>query len=251
MTIFKQILAASALLSLSFFPTASAQTSGQDQTHTHAEDGDHAGHNHGKAENYPIPMALPDIDHVYTESPNDHVIGSPTAPVTVIGYVSVTCGHCSQWFKNDWPLFKSEHIDTGNIRFVLRELPTPPAQVAMIGFLIANCAPKDTYFDHITHQMDVQTDTFQALKDGKARETFNAFGKKAGLETEEEVQACLERPEGMTRLRKANLRANAANVNSVPYFMINGEAVSKDQTSAEALSKLINAKLNGGVSSVD
>lgn len=251
MTMFKQILAASALLSLTIAPAISAQTSAPAQEHSHAADDDHAGHSHGKTDNNPIPMALPDIDHVYTESPNDHVIGSESAPVTVISYVSVTCGHCSQWFKNDWPLFKAENIDTGDTRFVLRELPTPPAQVAMIGFLIADCAPKDAYFDHITHQMEVQAETFEALQAGKGRETFNAFGKIAGLETEEAIQACLERPEGMARLRKANLRANAANVQSVPYFMINGEPVGKDETSAESLSKLVKAQLSGGVSSMD
>ena len=40
------------------------------------------------------------VDYVFTEAPEDHVLGDEQAPITMIVYASVTCSHCSDWFTN-------------------------------------------------------------------------------------------------------------------------------------------------------
>ena len=62
------------------------------------------------------------------------------AKVTVVEYASVTCVACADWSKRVWPEFKAKYIDNDKIRFVLREYPTPPADVAAAGFLLGRCA---------------------------------------------------------------------------------------------------------------
>ena len=43
---------------------------------------------------------------------NDHVTGSPDAPVTVVEYASVSCGGCAAWHQTVYPEFKKKYVDT-------------------------------------------------------------------------------------------------------------------------------------------
>ena len=68
----------------------------------------------------------------------DMALGAPEgAKVTVVEYASVTCGVCAAWHEETWPEFKAAYVDTNKVRFVFRELPTPPTNVAVAGFMIA------------------------------------------------------------------------------------------------------------------
>jgi len=101
-----------ALLATTFFAgTAFAQSTpipkGEGHDHSHET----------KAPKKDVPFAL-------TEAPDDHVLGSETAPITMIVWASVTCPHCSDWFTNEWPSIKKELIEPGKMRFVFRELPS-------------------------------------------------------------------------------------------------------------------------------
>ena len=61
----------------------------------------------------------------------DMAMGAPEgAKVTVVEYASVTCPHCALWQKNTWPGFKAKYVDTNKVRYVFRELPTPPIDAA-------------------------------------------------------------------------------------------------------------------------
>ena len=49
---------------------------------------------------------------------------APTARVTVIEYASVGCPHCADWNNDVFPAIKAKYIDTGKVRFVVREMLT-------------------------------------------------------------------------------------------------------------------------------
>src|SRR5688572_8278560 len=77
---------------------------------------------------------------------DDMVMGKADAPVTVIEYASVTCSHCANFNATVFPAFKAKYVDTGQVKYVLREFLTPPVPIAAAGFLIARCAGPDKYF---------------------------------------------------------------------------------------------------------
>jgi protein-disulfide isomerase len=58
------------------------------------------------------PQALPDI-----------WIGSADAPVTIIEYASLNCGHCATFEQKVLPDLKAKYIDTRKLRFVMRDDP--------------------------------------------------------------------------------------------------------------------------------
>ena len=49
--------------------------------------------------------------------------GNKNAPVTIITYESLTCGHCADFHKNVYPKLKKEFIDSGLVKIEFRHFP--------------------------------------------------------------------------------------------------------------------------------
>ena len=72
--------------------------------------------------------------------PDDMSLGNPKAKVQVIEYASLSCPHCAHFNETIFAPFKTKWVDTGKVRYTLKEMLTPPQQVAAAGFLMARCA---------------------------------------------------------------------------------------------------------------
>ena len=142
------------------------------------------------------PLPTKGMDGIYAEIEGDHVLGSPTAPITMIIYASVTCPHCASWFNSIWPDIKKNYVETNKLRVVFREFLTQPANIAVIGFQIANCAPEDQYFGMIEHQMKEQENIFTALEAGTGQATYLEIAKKAGLADDAAMTTCIQNDAG-------------------------------------------------------
>jgi protein-disulfide isomerase len=88
--------------------------------------------------------AAPDKAALLAVQPNDHVLGDPNAPITVIEYASLTCPHCAAFHSQILPEIKAKWIDTGKVKLIYRDFPLD--QVAAKAAQIAECAGKDRYF---------------------------------------------------------------------------------------------------------
>jgi protein-disulfide isomerase len=51
------------------------------------------------------------------------VWGSPDAPVTIVEYASLTCPFCKRFHADVYPTLKRDYIDTGKVRYILRDFP--------------------------------------------------------------------------------------------------------------------------------
>ena len=165
------------------------------------------------------------------------------AKVTVVEYASVTCGVCAAWDKETWPAFKAAYVDTKKVRYVFRELPTAPAQVAVAGFLIARCAGEDKYFDVIHEIMASQGEWRAGVN---PRDTLFRIGNGAGL-NQAQIQACIT-DEAALKAADERARASArAAPEGTPTFIVNGTKVitpgSPSGPSIADLSKVIDAEL--------
>ena len=177
-------------------------------------------------------------DHSHSEAPNDHALGSKDAATTMIVWASVTCPHCGDWFSTEWPLVKSELVETGKLRFIFREFPTAPPELSMTGFRLANCAPTADYMSVIEYQMEHQDEIFKAAQEGRAPEIYREIAKLGGMETDEAISTCLRNPDMTTYIKDNVDRATLANISGVPAFLINGQPY-KDKQDAQSLIKLI------------
>lgn len=180
------------------------------------------------------------------EQAGDMAIGDPKAPVTLIEYASVTCGHCKSWHDTVYAPLKANYIDTGKVRFVFRELPTPPAAVASAGFQLARCgdASPEEYLNRISVLFEQQPQVFRALQQGAVAQQLSQIARSAGL-SEEQFQACINDEAGYERIRETTKIANEKyDVTATPTLILNGTKLSSSETLPyEALAKRIDQAL--------
>ncbi|WP_029087795.1 DsbA family protein [Brevundimonas aveniformis] len=180
-----------------------------------------------------LPMAATSAAQSRDVQPGDMAMGRADAPVTVVEYASVTCGHCAAWQHDVWPEFKRRFVDTGRVRFVFRELPTPPVELASAGFILARCAGPDHYFDVVHDLMHEQRAVFQA-----PLAQLLAIGARHGV-TEAEFRACLSDPAQSNALNARVEAASARGVTGTPTFFVNGRQVAVGEAPIETLEAAI------------
>lgn len=160
-------------------------------------------------------------DKVSKPAEGDMTLGAAEgAKVTVVEYASVTCSHCASWQATVWPAFKAKYVDTNRVRYVFRELPTSPVEVATAGFLVARCAGPDKYFGVVEELMARQNEMFAETP----RTVLLDVAAKAGL-SEEQFTTCLSDKAAIERMDARVKAAVAADVDGTPAFFVNGEKV--------------------------
>ena len=166
--------------------------------------------------------ALSKVEAMTIQS-DDHIMGSADAEHDLVAYVSVTCGHCRDWFNGEWPTVKSELVETGKLRVAVRELPTSPAQVSVAGFMLANCAGEEAWFDNIEMQFERQDATIKALSEGKGQDAFVQLANDSGLDGEDGLNACLADDAQFARIDKSIQRYEVTGAQGVPAFFLDGK----------------------------
>ncbi len=169
------------------------------------------------------------------ENADDHALGDVNAPITVVEYASVVCPACANWATTVWPDFRTKFVDTGKVRFVFREFPTPPVDLAMAGHLIANCAAEDKFFDVIHIQFKRQR---EILGSSDIKGEYVDLAKSAGM-SEADFETCMSNEEEIARLNNVIKTANDLGVTGTPTFFINGTRYSsRDAFAVEDFEKI-------------
>lgn len=155
--------------------------------------------------------------------PDDMAMGNPRARVTVVEYASVGCPHCAKWSNEVFPAFKARFIDTGKVRFVMRECLTGDPDLAAAGFMIARCAGPAKYFDVVENVFKHQDEIRQPGEAGAS--LLHDIGVSAGL-SDTAYQACLSDKAGFDAVQARSERhADVDKVDSTPTFEINGARI--------------------------
>ncbi|MEQ1712424.1 MAG: thioredoxin domain-containing protein, partial [Hyphomicrobium sp.] len=120
----------------------------------------------------------------------DVVLGPADAKVTVVEYASMTCGHCAKFHTGVFPEIRKKYIDTGKIRFVMREFPLD--NLAAATSMLARCASPEKTGDKTYALIDTffakQADW--AFKEGSPVPRLFEIAKQAGF-TQESFDKCL------------------------------------------------------------
>ena len=176
----------------------------------------------------------PDIERQTSfERASDRGIGSADAPLTIIEYASVACGHCASFHEEVWPMIEGDYVETDQVRFVFREMLTGNPQFAVAGFSLAHCVPEDRYFDMIDLLFQQQPAIFGAARQpGGARSQYLAIAQSMGL-SESDFNACLSDESIQADILAANEQALDDGINSTPRFLFNGELLDARQAQGE------------------
>ncbi len=165
----------------------------------------------------------------------DMAVGKADAPVTVIEYASVTCSHCATFNEEVYPAFKAKYVDTGQVRYVLREFLTAPAEVAAAGFLTARCAGDDKYFAVVDSIFRAQPEMFRTQD---WRGTLLRVAQSAGL-TETQFNACINDADAIKALNARVEQGIKDGVDATPYFLVNGKPLAAGEKTLAQLDAAI------------
>jgi protein-disulfide isomerase len=169
----------------------------------------------------------------------DMVLGADNAPVTIIEYASMTCSHCADFHNKTYPKLKERYIDTGKVRFILREFPLDP--LAAGAFMLARCAGKDDknkYFAMVETLFHQQRDWLVQ----RPLDPLKAIAKQAGF-SEQTFEQCLANQQVLNGIEQVRQRAaEKLGVNSTPTFFINGK-IQRGAISIEELDRQIESYL--------
>ena len=149
----------------------------------------------------------------------DIVLGDDAAPVTVIEYASFTCPHCAAFHVDTWPQFKAEYVDTGKVRFILREVYFD--REGLWASMAARCGGAGAFYPMADQFMKKQRLWAKAARNNNRGE-ISKIARLNGLSTAQ-LDACFSDQDYARALVEAYQR-NAADddVNSTPTFIING-----------------------------
>ena len=175
------------------------------------------------------PKTKPAAKAAFVASPDDMSIGSAKAPITVVEYASVGCPHCAHWDIEIFDAFKAKYIDTGQVRFIYREILAGSAVLAAAGFITARCAPAEQYFPIVR---EIYRQQQSIAESGDFRTGLLKIAQGAGVD-EAAWRACI----GDTPTFEAVQARSAANselgqVEFTPTFVINGVKLTGDPSLA-------------------
>jgi protein-disulfide isomerase len=183
----------------------------------HAKGGSHDGHNHGQ------PPKIKDVSATDIAKPGELaevILGRDDAPVTIIEYASITCGHCGRFHRDLLPKLKAKYIDTGIAKFFVREFPLE--NIAAAASLLARCAGHDKTYSVIEALFERQQ---QWLRGNDVRDALVALTSEFGMD-EAAFSACLDDKALFKKIAAVRRRANKDfGVRSTPTFFINGKAL--------------------------
>jgi protein-disulfide isomerase len=151
------------------------------------------------------------------KQPYDHVLGSDTAPVTVIEYFSLSCPHCASFQKDVFPVIDEQYINNGKVRFIARPYVTD--QASLFGTQLLQCVPQDKYHAFIKVLLSMQEKwAFSADVKGNLK-TIAGVGGVSG----EAFDACLAdktKEEAALKIRQEGEKE--LKITGVPTLFVNG-----------------------------
>lgn len=168
----------------------------------------------------------------------EFTLGQANAPVTVIKYASLTCPYCRQFHLKEFPQLKRELIDTGKIRFIIREFPI--GRASGNATIALRCAKMDKYLDLYGKFLTQQANWVS--QDVRLDRIF-AVAQQVGMKRSE-FDACLKNQGMINDLQWVKDRGRKLGVIGTPNFFIQNKLYKKQLTVAEirqAVEQALNA----------
>jgi len=168
----------------------------------------------------------------------DLVLGKSDSPVTIVEYASMTCGHCANFHNKVFPALKEKYIDSGKVRFIMREFPLD--NLAAAASMLARCAGGEK--SHALVGVLFEKQEQWAFVRGNPVPNLFEIAKQAGF-TQDTFDKCLTDQRLLDQVTAVRTRASEKfQVSSTPTFFINGKRMTEAPT-IEGFDKALGALL--------
>ena len=165
-------------------------------------------------------------------------MGDENAPIKMLEFASLTCGHCARFHNDVMPAIKEKYISTGKIFFTYKDFPLD--KFALKASIISRCSGNENYFKFL--------DVFYKKQSSwtRTKDPFKSLLKiaKIGGIKDEEIKVCVGNKSIEDGLLKDRLNSSKKyDITATPTIYLNGEKYEGDLT-LEALELKINSILD-------
>lgn len=165
----------------------------------------------------------------------DIELGNKDAKVTVVEFSSITCNHCAYFAQDVFPKIKANYIDTGKIRYIMRDLAFDGTAVA--GYALARCMGNDKFISIRDHFFN----NFDRFREKSVAEVLRDLSFEAGI-PKEKFMSCVGDKRVLEGIKAVREQAIELGISGTPTFFINGEQIVGGQP-YEEMSRLLDAAL--------
>jgi protein-disulfide isomerase len=141
-------------------------------------------------------------------------LGRKDAPVTVVEFTDYQCPFCARHARETLPKLKQEYVNTGRVRYIVRDLPLPSHELAPRLAQAARCAGSqgsDAYWRY--------HDALFASQTSIADSSFPSMARKAGVDPVR-LDQCMESNAMAALVQKDRQEAEKAGLSETPSFVI-------------------------------
>ena len=172
-------------------------------------------------------------------------IGSNVAPLTIVMYYSLTCPHCHDFQKEEFPKIQKEFIDKGLVLFIVRDFPTDSS--AIKAAKIAWCHGTKQYLPFAQKLLETQEEWVpkDAQKIKEADEVLQDIATRDLGISEKEYNNCLTNKNIEASILRGSFEAQQTyQIDGAPAFLINGEVYKGIFTTETIRKKLLEMNIH-------
>ena len=144
-------------------------------------------------------------------APHDSV-GQLSAPITLVEYTDYQCPFCKRFHERTWPELKKRYVDTGKVRFEVRDMPLQFHEQALPAAIAARCAGRQGKFWPVFETLLASPEALTA--EGPRRAALAAGVAAPAFE------ACLRDPTVRNAIEADVQDAERIGVDGTPGFVI-------------------------------
>lgn len=147
--------------------------------------------------------------------------GSENAPVTMVEFTDYQCPFCARHFENTQPQIDKEYIETGKVRYLVRDLPLPIHPNAPAAAMAARCAgDQGKYWE----MHDMLFEKQNEWSSGDTTQLFSTYAEDLGLDGGA-LTSCVSSQKHKAAMDKDTSLAQRIGASGTPAFLINRELV--------------------------
>lgn len=166
-------------------------------------------------------------DVMLTGTAPEMSFGRADAPVTIVQYASLTCPYCRRFHKETFPKLKSRYIDTGKVRYILRDFPIGKTSGAAT--IALRCAKPEKYLELYGKFLAQQP---KWVSQEVELDRIFKVASQVGM-TRQQFDACRENQAMIDGLNWVKERGRKLGVIGTPNFFVENKLVKKALTIEE------------------
>lgn len=165
--------------------------------------------------------------------------GDPNAPITMVEFTDYECPFCSRHVSETDPMIQENYVDSGQVFYVIRDLPLPFHPAAEPAAQAARCAGDQDAYWEMHDELFANQEGWSTATDPSSE--FSAYASSLGLNVST-FDSCMESGKYAQAVQDDLALASQVGANGTPSFFINGQPLVGAQPYA-AFEALIESQL--------